>query len=178
MSGSVRRAVILAASGAALALLAAIMWIYSPPAPLPAGIKADRVLVLKSSRKLLLLREGSVLRRYKVALGGNPTGHKQYMGDQRTPEGVYTIDYRKADSDFHLALHISYPNEQDRLRASKALQDPGGLIMIHGLPNRAPYLGRLHRRVDWTDGCIALTNREIEQVWQAVDDGTVIEIRP
>lgn len=178
MSGAIRRALILAAIGATIVLIAVIMWNYSPPPPLPAGIKADRVLVLKSSRELFLLREGSVLRRYKVALGGNPTGDKQYLGDQRTPEGIYAIDYRKADSAFHLALHISYPNEQDRLRARRALQDPGGLIMIHGLPDRTPYLGRLHRRVDWTDGCIAMTNREIEQVWQAVDDGTVIEIRP
>lgn len=159
-------------------LLVLLIWNYSPPAPLPPGIKADRVLVLKSSRELFLMRNGSVLRRYRVALGGDPIGDKQYFGDQRTPEGVYRIDYRKPDSAFHRALHISYPNEQDRLRARQALQDPGGLIMIHGLPDRTPYLGRLHRLEDWTDGCIAVTNREIEQLWQAVEDGTPIEIRP
>ncbi len=149
---------------------------YRPETPaLPA---ADRVLVEKAARRLTLLREGRPLKTYRVALGGNPLGHKEQEGDQRTPEGVYTIDFHKADSSFHRALHITYPNAEDTARAAARGVPAGGDIMIHGLPNENPDWGALHVERDWTAGCIAVTNEEIEEIWAAVADGTPIEIRP
>lgn len=142
--------------------------------------KADRVVVLKSERRLVLMRGDRVLRVYNVALGRYPEGHKTHQGDAKTPEGTYTIDYR-LDSDrskFYRALHISYPSERDVQRARQLGVDPGGQIMIHGLPKdwTANQLG--HPKIDWTQGCIALTNREIDEVWQMVSDGTTVEIHP
>jgi murein L,D-transpeptidase YafK len=138
----------------------------------------DRVLIDKSERKLMLLRGEEPLRTYAVALGAAPKGAKQFEGDQRTPEGVYTIDFRNDASAFHLALRISYPNEADRVRALEAGMDPGGQIMIHGLKNGQGWLGERHLADDWTDGCIAVTNAEIEEIWSLVDLGTPVEIRP
>lgn len=142
------------------------------------GGKADRVLIDKSERQLILLRGERPLKTYQVALGSAPKGHKRFEGDQRTPEGVYAIDFRNADSGFHRALRISYPNEADRVRALEAGVDPGGQIMIHGLKNGQGWLGRRHLGGDWTDGCIAVTNEEIEEIWSLVDLGTPVEIRP
>jgi len=139
---------------------------------------ADRILVLKSERTLVLYSGTQELRRYRVALGGEPVGPKQRQGDHRTPEGKYVIDRRNARSQFHRALHISYPNAADRDRARRAGVAPGGDIMLHGLPNGMGGLGKLHRLRDWTDGCIAVTNEEIEEIWRLVTDGTPIEIRP
>jgi len=142
------------------------------------GVKADRILVLKSERKLLLLRGEKVLRSYPIALGPHPHGTKQVIGDGRTPEGVYTIDARHAHSPYHLALHISYPSEADRALAVAAHDDPGGDIFIHGLP---AWYGRndpVRFYKDWTKGCISVGNTAIEEIWAAVDDGTPIEIRP
>ena len=140
--------------------------------------RVDRVLIDKSERKLMLLRGEEPLRTYAVALGAAPKGAKQFEGDQRTPEGVYTIDFRNAASAFHLALRISYPNEADRVRALEAGMDPGGQIMIHGLKNGQGWLGERHLADDWTDGCIAVTNAEIEEIWSLVELGTPVEIRP
>ncbi len=125
-----------------------------------------------------LLRNGKLLKRYPIALGGHPAGHKQRQGDRRTPEGRYTISGRNPKSSYHLSLRISYPNEADRQRAFKAGVDPGGDIMIHGLPNGQADLGASHRDYDWTDGCIAVTNEEIEEIWSLVPDGTPIRIDP
>lgn len=149
----------------------------SPLLPFVEPLVADRIVVVKGERRLKLMRGDTVLREYKVALGKNPDGHKQHEGDGRTPEGVYHIDYRKPDSAFHLALRISYPNDQDRERARAQGRPPGGAIMIHGLPNGKGGIGSGHRRSDWTEGCIAVTNQEIEEIWQAVPLGTPIEIR-
>ena len=143
--------------------------------PLPS---ADRVLIEKGPRRLTLLREGKVIKTYRVALGSNPLGHKQEEGDGRTPEGVYTIDFHKADSDYHLALHISYPNPADVSRANARGVSAGGDIMIHGLPNEQGEIGVAHGLRDWTAGCIAVTDREIEEIYRAVADGTPVEIRP
>ncbi|MEW6444287.1 MAG: L,D-transpeptidase family protein [bacterium] len=148
-----------------------------PLAAMPSDARADMVTVLKSERKLILLKDGFVIREYRVALGHNPVGAKTQKGDGRTPEGTYVIDYRKPDSSFHRALHISYPNAADRAQAGARGVDPGGLIMIHGIRNGLGIIGRWHRLIDWTNGCIALTNAEIEQVWDAVPDGTPVEIR-
>ena len=139
---------------------------------------ADMVLLYKGRRTLYLMRDGEVLRSYSVALGRNPFGHKNQEGDGRTPEGGYLIDWRNPNSDFHLSLHISYPRPQDYRQAREAGVDPGGAIMIHGLPNgrTADEVG--HPRFDWTNGCIAVSNEEIEEIWALVEDGTAIFILP
>ncbi len=135
-------------------------------------MRVDRIVVNKSKRELLLLRGESVLRAYRVSLGRNPVGAKQQEGDGRTPEGRYTIDWRNPNSKYHLALHISYPADDDRERAQALGLDPGGEIMIHGLKD-----GEL-KPGDWTQGCIAVTDTEMREIWDLVDDGTPIEINP
>lgn len=145
-----------------------------PSPPLPPGVHADRILVLKSERALILLRGGKPLKRYAIALGRHPRGPKRQQGDSRTPEGLYRIDGRNRASRFHLALHISYPDAADRRRSVS----PGGDIMIHGMRNGLGWIGTLHRLVDWTNGCIAVTDREMDEIWRAVPVGTPIEIRP
>jgi murein L,D-transpeptidase YafK len=146
--------------------------------PLPPNITADRVLVEKAARRLTLLRDGTPLKIYRVALGRAPVGSKEQEGDQRTPEGLYLIDFHKEDSDYHRALHVSYPEERDIERAAAAGVPPGSDIMIHGIRNGLGWIGAFHRRTDWTAGCIAVTDFEIEEIWRAVPDGTPIEIRP
>lgn len=139
---------------------------------------ADRILVEKSKRAMTLFSGGKVVKTYLVALGGEPVGPKEREGDHKTPEGFYIIDSKNARSRFHLALHVSYPDEADWKRARKLGVSPGGAIMIHGLPKEFAYLGPLHRKTDWTDGCIAVTDEEIEEIWRLVKIGTPVEIRP
>ena len=134
--------------------------------------------MLKGARRLLLLRGDRVLRDYEVALGPNPTGPKRRHGDGRTPEGRYTLDSRIQQSGFHRSIHISYPNAEDLAFASRAGIAPGGAVMIHGLPNGGGWVGDEHRDFDWTNGCIGVTDDEMEEIWELVDDGTPIEIRP
>jgi murein L,D-transpeptidase YafK len=145
---------------------------------LPPTARADRVIVLKSARTLTLMDHGTVLKEYKVALGGTPIGTKTRQGDHKTPEGSYILDRRNEHSQFYRSIHISYPNKQDRARAQKLKVSPGGEIMIHGLPNGYGWLGKAHLAEDWTDGCIAVTNEEIDEIWHALAEGTPIEIRP
>jgi len=140
--------------------------------------KADKVVVIKSKRLLMLMKEGEIFKAYRVALGKNPNGHKIKAGDRRTPEGSYVIDSRNSRSKFYLAIHISYPNETDISNAQKRGVSPGGSIMIHGLPNGFARVDKLHRVQDWTDGCIAVTNTEMQEIWEYVADGTPIEIKP
>jgi murein L,D-transpeptidase YafK len=139
---------------------------------------ADRIIIHKKERTMELMRAGQVIKTYKIALGGQPVGPKMRQGDHRTPEGVYVIDRRNAQSQFHRSLHISYPSASDRERAGKVGVSPGGDIFIHGLPNGYGFIGSAHRARDWTDGCIAVTDQEIEEVWTLVDNGTLVEIRP
>lgn len=141
-------------------------------------VKADKVVVIKGERSLLLLRNGEVLKTYKVALGVNPVGPKTRQGDKRTPEGTYHLDRRNARSKFYRSMHISYPNSEDTEKARARGILPGRDIMIHGLPKGYGYLGELHRMNDWTKGCIAVTNSEMDEIWTLVSDGTPIEIRP
>ncbi len=149
-----------------------------PGAPLPKGARADALVIEKARHRLTLLRKGKVLKVYRIALGRNPAGAKRREGDGRTPEGRYRIDWRNAKSKYHLALHISYPDKADRARARKLGVSPGGAIMIHGLPKGLGWIGKLHRMVDWTNGCVAVTDREIEELWRAVPNGTAVTIKP
>ena len=145
---------------------------------LSAGTTIDRILVEKAERKLSIFRGGRKLKTYQIALGGNPVGAKEQEGDMKTPEGVYRIDYRNPNSDYHLALHISYPSDEDNTRAAQRGVSAGFDIMIHGLPNGQGWIGAAHRQKDWTAGCIALTDEEIEELWRVTPDGTTVEIRP
>ena len=151
----------------------------TPPPMAAAHEQADFVLVLKAARRLILYRQGQPLREYRISMGdGANDGPKRFEGDGRTPEGRYVIDWRNPNSLAHLSLHISYPNEQDVAYAESQGRRPGGDIMIHGLNNGWGFLGALQRSRDWTAGCIAVTNREIREIWSLVPDGTPIEIRP
>ena len=140
--------------------------------------KADAVLVVKSEKRLYLLDEGDAFASYHVTFGGDPKGHKERQGDGRTPEGRYVLDYKNSQSSYYRSIHISYPNAQDRRVAKHLGADPGGDIMIHGQPNGWGWAGFVLQTISWTDGCIALTDSDMDHVWQAVDPGTPIEIRP
>ncbi len=165
------------ASRLALAALLGSFMLSTPGEAAPLG-KADRILIVKSERKLTLLRDGRSLKTYLVALGGEPVGDKHCQGDNRTPEGTYRIDFKKWNSQFHHALHVSYPDASDVAEAKRRGCRPGGDIMIHGLAPSFAKIGALHRLSDWTLGCIAVTNEEIEEIWAAVEVGTAVEIRP
>lgn len=141
-------------------------------------IPADKILIEKKERRLTLLSKGKVLKTYKIALGGNPNGPKERQGDSKTPEGTYIIDSRNKDSRYHLSLHISYPNEKDRKRSKELGVSPGGNIMIHGIKNGFAWVGDAHAEADWTKGCIAVTDEEIEEIDKLVPNGTLVEIRP
>lgn len=145
-----------------------------------AVLVADKVLVRKSERMLYLLSRDEPFRSYPVSLGSNPVGHKEREGDGRTPEGLYFLDWRNPESRFHKSLHVSYPNTEDRLRARRMGVDPGGMIMIHGQPrpNRHADLQQALRGEDWTQGCIAVSNAAIEEIWSYTRNGIPIEILP
>jgi len=139
---------------------------------------ADRVVVYKSERKLLLMRGDDVLRTYRISLGLNPIGHKERAGDFRTPEGRYRLTRRNPRSDFFLSIQVSYPNEQDLRRARRNGWDSGGSIMIHGLPNNMRHPPAWYESRDWTDGCIALSNSDMLELWLLVADNAAIDILP
>jgi len=140
--------------------------------------KIDRIRVIKHDRVLILFKKNKPVRTYRIALGRNPVGKKRREGDGKTPEGKYVIDWKNPKSKYHLSLHISYPNKVDKAYAQKHGFSPGGDIFIHGLPNGRGAIGKLHRLYDWTDGCIAVTNEEVEELWKVVPVGTPIEILP
>jgi murein L,D-transpeptidase YafK len=139
---------------------------------------ADEILIVKSEHKMTLLNDGKVLHTYQVALSTVPVGAKERAGDHKVPEGDYRIDYKNPASQFHLALHVSYPNEADRVYAKKLGLEPGGEIEIHGLAKKYAWMGSMHRQYDWTNGCIAVTNAEIEEIYPMVPVGTKVEIKP
>jgi murein L,D-transpeptidase YafK len=141
-------------------------------------LHADRVLVLKKERTLQLLSQGKVIKSYKVALGGDPVGPKMRQGDHKTPEGIYVLDSRNEHSQFYKSIHISYPSVKDLAAARQNGVSAGGDVFVHALPNGYGWVGASHRLKDWTDGCIAVTNKEMDEIWIAVADGTPIEIRP
>ncbi len=148
------------------------------PGLAPQHEKADRLLVVKSERKLYLLKEGEVLRSFDIALGLIPQGPKLREGDFRTPEGNYHLSRRNPNSDYFLSIQISYPDARDMVRARAAAIDPGGEIMIHGRPNEPKYSESRYQTWDWTDGCIAVSNSDMVDIWLMTDDSTPIEIRP
>ncbi|GIU15281.1 hypothetical protein TUM4445_23610 [Shewanella sp. MBTL60-112-B2] len=140
--------------------------------------KADLVIVTKSEASMAILRQGKVLKKYRIAMGDNPVGHKLTEGDQRTPEGRYILDYKKSDSAYYRAIHISYPNDEDKLRADALGISPGGQIMIHGENPNSSLTPEEAQMYNWTDGCIAITNAEMDELWRAIEPGTPIEIWP
>ena len=143
---------------------------------IPKNTVIDKVFVDKSARVLQLLSDSKVIKTYHVALGGNPIGHKQKQGDQRTPNGAYTLDYKNEKSKYYRSIHVSYPNAADKARAKKLGVNPGGDIMIHGQKNGFGQLAVITQRLDWTEGCIAVTNDEMDEIMAAVKVGTTIEI--
>ncbi len=155
-----------------------VAWLLAGCAPAFSGDIADRVVVHKEKRVLQLYRGSEMLRQYAVALGGNPIGHKQREGDRRTPEGLYVLDWRNNKSGYHLSIHVSYPRPEDAAAAAASGVDPGGMIMIHGQPNYFGWLAFLTQMYDWTDGCIAVTNAEMDEIWDMVPNNTPIEINP
>jgi murein L,D-transpeptidase YafK len=142
------------------------------------GKVIEKVLVLKSAHQLQLINDGKPLKTYRISLGKNPRGPKLMEGDKRTPEGFYWIDWRKTSNNFNLAMHISYPNITDSARARREGVEPGGMIMIHGTPDTEDTPEDLFHTLDWTDGCVAMRNMDMREVWNLVPDGTMIEIRP
>ena len=169
------------APGAALTLLLAAVVVLAPArsgASSDVLQAADAVLVVKSEHRLYLLRGGQPFKSYRVSFGLNPAGHKEREGVFRTPEGSYVLDGRNAASDYFLSLHVSYPNERDMQRARRSRWKPGGSIMIHGLPNVPRKSLDYYHSADWTDGCIALNNDDMLEVWLLTHANTPIEIRP
>lgn len=184
--------ILLAALALALALprpaaaLSLFWWDDSPPSPSAKDHRpsapqrqsgpgrVDRILVKKSERRLYLMRGDQTMRSYRIALGYQPTGHKRRQGDGRTPEGRYYLDWRSPSSRFYKSLHISYPSGRDLVRARTKGEDPGGMIMIHGQPNRRGTA----KTGDWTFGCIAVSNLAIDEIWSLTEVGTPIEILP
>lgn len=140
--------------------------------------RVDKVLILKSERTLQLISKGQPFKSYRVSLGKKPLGHKEYEGDQRTPEGIYWLDWRKTSDNYQLSMHISYPNARDQASARTKGKSPGGMIMIHGTPIDDEYPEWYFSTLDWTNGCIAMKNTDMREIWSLVKDGTLIEIRP
>lgn len=140
------------------------------------NIVIDKVFVDKSARTLQLLSDNKVIKTYHIALGGNPVGHKQQQGDKRTPTGSYILDYKNEKSKFYRSIHVSYPNAADKARAKLRGISPGGDIMIHGQKNGFGHLAAINQQRDWTDGCIAVTDNEMDEIMAAVEIGTPIEI--
>jgi murein L,D-transpeptidase YafK len=159
------------------ALLLAFAWYSTRPPAQPLQHQADRILISKSHHTLTLYSHGVAIKTYSVALG-RASGPKQFANDHKTPEGHYTVDAKNPHSRFHLALHLSYPNPMDKGRAAAAHRAPGGDVEIHGLPPAFAILGALHRTLDWTNGCIAVTNLEIDEIYASVPTGTPVDIAP
>jgi len=159
-------------------LVGGALWAHPITPPLPDGTKADLLAVEKSARRLSAYSGTTLIRSYAISLGHDPVGPKVREGDQRTPEGRYIIDHHNPMSAFHRALHVSYPSPGDLARARAGRYPAGGDIMIHGMRNGLGWLGRARLLVDWTIGCVAVTDSEIEELYRIVPDGTPIEIKP
>jgi murein L,D-transpeptidase YafK len=143
-----------------------------------ASLSIDLVRIIKSERKLQLLSNGKPIYEFKVSLGGHPSGHKIQEGDEKTPEGVYKLDHKKTNSSFYKAFHISYPNARDIAVAKSRGVNPGSDLMIHGQKNGLGWLSPISQHFNWTNGCVALTNSDIDVMWEQVEEGTSVEILP
>jgi murein L,D-transpeptidase YafK len=161
-----------------LATLLTGLCLFAASAPASEFPMADKIVVEKENRKLHLMRNGEIFRTFEVALGVAPIGDKEREGDQRTPEGRYLLDDRNPDSDFFLSIHISYPSSAERATARQKGLDPGGAIMIHGQPNEPTYSAAYYRQEDWTNGCIAVSNSDMIDIWLMTPNDIPIEILP
>jgi murein L,D-transpeptidase YafK len=159
-------------------LVAAAIYYFYPEQKLPPGTKIDKLVVIKSERIMEAYSGDELIKTYKIALGRHPVGDKQAQGDKRTPEGEYIINDRNANSGYHKNLGVSYPDKADRAAAKALGVDPGGEIKIHGLKNGIGAIGKFHRLLDWTAGCIAVTDQEVDELYDAVENGTPIIIKP
>jgi len=161
-------------------IVALIVYYYYPSTPLPKGVDIDQIVVHKSERKLMVYSKGNLIKTYKIALGFHPTGAKEIEKDGKTPEGDYFIESKAGlgSSVAYKNLGVSYPNAKDRMRARSMGAAPGGAIKIHGLVNGRGYIGRFHNFVDWTSGCMAVTNNEMDELYSHVKVGTPIKIIP
>jgi murein L,D-transpeptidase YafK len=159
-------------------VLGVIGYYYYPEPSLPVSCSVDSIAVFKHKRELHVFSSGRLLKTYKISLGGNPIGHKRIEGDKKTPEGLYFIIAKNPNSGYHKNLGISYPNEEDKLNAQKAGQSPGGDVKIHGLKNGSGHISKFQRFRDWTNGCIALTDKEMDELYEHVKIGTPIAIFP
>lgn len=158
-----------------LAFLALLLFQVAAADDIP---KADKVLVDKSEKRLYLIKDGERFMSLPVTFGGEPKGHKVQQGDQRTPEGNYTLEWKNSNSKFYKSIRVSYPNAEDRAKAERLGVDPGGDIMVHGQANGWQWASPLLQFFSWTDGCVALSNKNMDKVWESVEPGTPIEIRP
>lgn len=158
-----------------LAFLALLLFQVAAANDIP---KADMVLVDKSEKRLYLIKDGERFMSLPVTFGGEPKGHKVQQGDQRTPEGNYTLEWKNSNSKFYKSIRVSYPNAEDRAKAERLGVDPGGDIMVHGQANGWQWASPLLQFFSWTDGCVALSNKNMDKVWESVEPGTPIEIRP
>ena len=161
-----------------LILAGFLIYYFYPENKLPSDIQIDTIVVYKSKREMAVYSGGQLLKTYKISLGREPTGHKEFEGDKKTPEGIYSINDKNPNSGYHKNLGISYPNSDDLENAKKLEKPAGGDIKIHGLKNGAGFIGKFHRLSDWTFGCIAVTDKEIDELYKAVKIGTRIEIKP
>ena len=141
-------------------------------------IKADLVRVVKNKSRLYLEKDGEVFASYRATFGAQPKGHKQQEGDERTPEGKYYLTYKNANSAFYLSIAVSYPNDEDRESARQRGVEPGGDIMVHGQPNGYAWISPVSQFFNWTDGCIGLSNKDMDKVWESIDPGIPIVIEP
>lgn len=161
-----------------LTLIALIVYYFYPEQKLPSNIKIDSLIVYKSKRELIVYSNGQVIKIYKISLGKNPVGDKEFEGDKKTPEGIYFINAKNPNSGYHKNLGISYPNKEDIETSKENGKLTGGDIKIHGLKNGLGFISKFQRWYDWTSGCIALTNQEVDELYNAVGIGTKIEIKP
>lgn len=164
--------------GIFLPLAGLLGYYFYPGEKLPGGTQIDRIVVHKSKRKMMVYCNGELQKTYKIALGRVPVGHKEYEGDMKTPEGIYTINDKNPYSGYHKNLGVSYPEEKDIKNARRLGKPTGGDIKIHGLRNGSGYIGKFHRWTDWTHGCIAVTDKEMDELYESVKIGATIEIKP
>ncbi len=155
-----------------------LMFYFQPFKPIDTSVSIDKIVVIKHQRRLDVMSKNRIIKSYKISLGRVPKGHKEHEGDKKTPEGLYTINDKNPNSGYHKNLGISYPNERDKRHADSIGKSPGGLIKIHGIRNGFGWIGWFHLLADWTLGCIAMTNKDIDELYEHVPIGTPIEIKP